>query len=191
MGRAQGRGSGIFNPERQHHLPLILPQIRTHNSGFVPFPGRALGQFSASVSASSHQPPSWPQDFSLVPPNLSSKGHPEGYFGKVYLIMCLSWLKPLKGYQSSQDEVKGLCWGPSRPLQPGPAGHDQSSSPPCVTQTPSCQPHTPSRQEPRVPSNARLCALLGSSHKAAPTWHTAPCIKGLPDPRGPSFVFKM
>ena len=161
MGRAQGWGSGIFNPERQHHLPLILPQIRAHNSGFVPFPGRALGQFSASVPASSHQPPSWPQDFSLVPPNLSSKGHPEGYFGKVYLIMCLSWLKPLKGYQSSQDEVKGLCWGPSRPLQPGPAGHDQSPSPPCAPQTPSCQPHTPTRQElrPVMPSSVPFLVL--------------------------------
>lgn len=121
MGRAQSWGSGIFNPERQHHLPLILPQIRAHNSTFVPSPGRALSQLSASVSTTSPQPPGWTQDFSLVPANLSSKGHPEGYFGKVYLIMSLSWLKPLNGSQSSQDEVKGLHWRHSRPLQPGPA----------------------------------------------------------------------
>lgn len=111
MDRAQGWGSGIFNPERQHHLPLILPQIRAHNSTFVPSPGRALSQLSASVSTTSPQPPGWTQDFSLVPANLSSKGHPKGYFGKVYLIMSLSWLKPLNGSQSSQDEVKGLRGG--------------------------------------------------------------------------------
>lgn len=189
MGRAQGWGSGIFNPERQHHLPLILPQIRAHSSTFVPSPGRALGQLSASLPASSHQPPGWPQDFNLVPPNLLSKGHPEGDFGKVYLIMSLSWLKPLNGSQSSQDELKGLCWVHSRPLQPVPAGQDQPPSPPSAPQTPSCQRHTPTRPEPRAPSNAWLCALLGSCHKAAPTQHTAPCVKGLPDPQGPSFYF--
>ena len=97
--------------------------------------------------------------------------------------MSLSSLKPLNGSQSSQDEVKGLRWGHSRPLQPGPAGHDQSPSPPCAPQTPSCQPHTPTRQEPCAPSNARLCALLVSSHKAAPTQHTPPCVKGLSSSR--------
>ena len=99
-------------------------------------------------------------------------------------------MEPLNSSQSSEDEVKGLYWGHSGPLQLGPAGHDQSPSPPCAPQTPSCQLHTPTRQEPREPSNARLCALLGSSHKAAPSQHTAPFVKGLSDPRGPSFYFE-
>ena len=147
---------GVWNLQSRKAAPPPTDPATDPSSQFtfVPSPGRALGQLSASVPASSHQPPCWPQDFSLVPANLSSKGHPEGYFGKVYLIMCLSWMKSLNGSQSSQDEMKGLRWVHSRPLQPGPAAHDQSPSPPCVTQTASCQPHTPTRQEPRVPSNA-------------------------------------
>lgn len=70
-------------------------------------------------------------------------------------------------------------------LEASQAGPDSPHTPAfCPTFSPQAAPHTSQVRAWVLPSTAQLWALLGSSHKAAPSQHKTPCVKGWPDPQG-------